>query len=108
MDIVLEVFKAVEAMNPSKDANAYWQIVNRVILNFDGVISEIWKDEKMASIESIYLSRKEALGFLATERERIMRLSKEEAIKEVLKSSKIENKIKAIKSVSDNGLFGLK
>lgn len=108
MELVLEVFKAVEAMNPSKDANTYWQIVNKVMLNFDNKISDIWKDEKRASIESIYVSREEALGFLASERERILRLSKDDAIKEVLKSSKIENKIKTIKSVADNGLFGLK
>ena len=103
-----EVFKTIEAMNPSKDANTYWQTVNRKFLDFDKRISNTWKDEKIASIESIVISKKEALRFLASERERIMKLSKEYAIKEVLKSSKIENKIKAIKSISDNGLFSLK
>jgi len=107
MALVHEVFKAVEAMNPSKDANTYWQIVNRKILDFDRKISAIWQDEKKASIESIHISRKEALCFLALERERIMKLSKSKAIKEILKSSKIENKIKAIKSVGYNGLLGL-
>lgn len=77
------------------------------MLDFDKKISDLWKDEKIASIESIAISKKEALGFLAYDRERIMNLSKSEAIKEVLKSSKIENKIKIIESVSDNGLFGL-
>ncbi len=107
MRLVHEVFKTVEAMNPSKDANAYWQTVNRTILDFSPVIREIWREEKIASVEAIHISREEALGFLASERERIMRLSKEEAIREVLKSSKIENKIRAIKSVGDNGLLGL-
>ena len=106
--LVHEVFKTIEAMNPSKDANTYWQTVNRKFLDFDKKISNTWKDEKIASIESIVISKKEALRFLASERERIMKLSKEYAIKEVLKSSKIENKIKAIKSISDNGLFSLK
>ena len=107
MEMVQEVFKTVEAMNPSKDASTYWQIVNRKMLNFDDELSKIWKEEKRAIIESIHISREEALGFLALERERIMRLSKEEAIKEVLKSSKIENKMGAIKYVSDNGLLGV-
>ena len=105
MELMHETFKAVAAMNPSKDANTYWQIVNRTILDFDVSIGDIWKEEKRASVESIYVSREESLGFLAAERERIMRLSKKEAIKEVLKSSKIENKVKAIKSVVDNGLL---
>jgi len=107
MELVHEIFKSVEAMNPSKDANTYWQIVNRTMLRFDNKITSIWKDEKRASIESILISRIEALGFLASERERIMKLSKNEAIMEVLKSSKIENKIKAINAVSDNGLLGV-
>ena len=107
MKLVHEVFKSVEAMNPSKDASTYWQIVNRKMLDFDKKISAIWKEEKRASIESILISRAEALGFLASERERIMRLSKSEAIKEVLGASKIENKIQAIKSVSDNDLLGI-
>jgi len=108
MELVHEVFKTVEAKNPSKDANTYWQTVNRKILDFDKKISNIWKEEKRASLDSILISRKEALDFLASERELIMKLSKAEAIKDVLKSSKIENKISAIKSVGDNGLLGLR
>ena len=107
MELVHQVFKTVESMNPSKDANLYWQVVNRKILDFDGKIAGIWKEEKQASVESIQISRDEALGFLASERERIMRLTKEQAIKEVLKASKLDNKIRAIRSVVDNGLLGL-
>lgn len=107
MEIVHEVFKSVEAMNPSKDASSYWQVVNRKILDFDPIFGHIWKEEKQASLESIHISRNEALCFLSSQRERIMRLSKEDAIKEVIRCRKIENKIKAIKSVSDNGLLGI-
>lgn len=107
MKLLHEVFKSVEAMNPSKNANSYWQVVNRKMLDSDRVLRNIWKDEKTASIESIGISKREALMFLSTERERIMRLTKEEAIKEVLKSSKIENKIKAIKRVVDNGILSV-
>jgi len=107
MELVHEVFKSVDAMNPSKDANTYWQIVNRKMLDFDQKIAEIWKDEKRASIESIHISKEEALNFLASQRERIMRLSKKEAIKEVLRLNKIESRLGAIKSVRDNGLLSL-
>ena len=67
----------------------------------------MWKEEKIASIESIQVAREEALQFLATERERIMRLSREEAIREVIMWRKIENRIRAVQSVSDNGLLEL-
>lgn len=103
--LMLELFNAVAAMNPSKDAAAYWQGVNRTFLAADDTIGGIWREEKIASIESIECAREEALLFLAVERERIMRLSWEEAILEVIKWRKIENKIRAVRSVSDNDLL---
>jgi len=108
MEIVHEIFKTVERMNPSKSANDYWQAVNRTMIDSDKILGDIWKEEKQALIESIHISRKEALAFYSMERERIMRLSKEDAIKEVLKASRIKNKISTIKAVSDNGLFAIR
>ena len=102
-----DVFKSVEAMNPSKDASTYWQVVNRKFLDSDDSVAAIWREEKMASVESIKIARKEALTFLARERERIMKLTRKDAIKEVLKWRKIENRIRAVKSVANNGLLEL-
>jgi len=99
------VFKTVQAMNQSKDAVSYWQAVNRTFLNWDASLAAIWRDEKLASAESIAISREESLQFLAEERERIMRLSREQAIQEVLKWRNVENKIRAVMSVTDNGLM---
>lgn len=75
MELVREIFRAVEAMNPSKDAANYWQTVNRTLLDSDGKISGIWREEKLASHEAILIARAEALTFLAEERTRIMSLS---------------------------------
>jgi len=95
-------------MNPTKSANDYWMTVNRTMLNHSKSISNIWRDEKIAASESIEIAKEEALIFLASERERIMRMSHEQALKALIKSSKIENKIKIINKISDNGLFELK
>ena len=105
--LVHEVFRTVEAMNPSRDAASYWQTVNRTLLDFDSVIGGIWRDEKLASNEAILISREEALTFLAVERERIMRLSRYEAINEVLKWRKLDNKIQKVQSVAENGILSL-
>ena len=99
------LFKAVEAMNPSKDAVAYWQAVNGIFLGEDKELPAIWREEKVASTESISVARNEALRFLAAERERIMKLSREQAIREVIKWRKLENRVRAVKSVVDNGLL---
>ncbi len=45
---------------------------------------------------------------MASEREKIMRMSREDAVKELIKISKIDSKIKIINSINDNGLFEIK
>lgn len=107
MELVHEVFRTVEALNPSKNAASYWQAVNRKFLDFDGVIGAIWRDEKLASNEAITILKKEALTVLAAERERIMRLSRDDAIKEVLKWSTLDNKVQKVQSVAKDGILDL-
>ena len=107
IELLHELFRCVEAMNPTESATEYWQAVNRTMLDYDDSIQDIWEIEKKAVIEAIHVSRVEALKFLAKERERIMQLSKKDAINEVLKTSKISNKVNAIESVCDNGLLGV-
>jgi type II restriction enzyme len=102
-----DIFRAVEAMTPSKSAWSYWQTINRTMLDFDPRLGDTWKTEKNAADESVQIVRDEAVRFLAAERERIMKLSKEEAIQEVLRSSKTDNKIRAIRSVGDNRLLAI-
>jgi len=99
------VFETIKIMNPSNDAVNYWQAVNRTITTQDETLAGIWQEEKMASLESITISQREALEFLASERSRIMQLSHEQAINEVLKWRKVDNRIRAVESVTDNGLL---
>ena len=107
IELVHEVFRTVEAMNPSENAASYWQAVNRTFLDFDQIIGAMWRGEKLASNESIRISKEEALTFLAKERERIMRLSRDDAIKEILKSSTLDNKVQKVQSVAKNGILDL-
>ncbi len=107
LGLVREVFRTVEAMHPSKNANSYWQAVNRTLLDFDDIIGKIWKEEKLASNESILISREEALTFLAAERARIMRLSRAEAIREVLEGRKVDSKIQTVESITQNEILNL-
>lgn len=107
LSLLHAVFKNVEAMNPSKDAIAYWQVINRTFLSSNSCLAAVWREEKLASTESILISRDEALQFLAAERERIMQLSRQQAIQEVIRWRNLENRIRAIKSVVDNGLLAI-
>ncbi len=106
--LLKKVFEAVQALNPSKNATDYWLKINKVILSFSKKIQPLWAIEKGVATESIAVAKEEALTFLAQEREKIMRMSHIEALKELIKVHKIESRIKTINSISDNGLFTLK
>lgn len=107
-NLLFDIFKIIPALNPSKSAVDYWLGVNKTILGHSKSIFELWQDEKLAATESIEIAKIEALKYLASEREKIMRMSHEEALKELVKASKIDSKIETIKRISDNGLFGVK
>lgn len=102
-----EVLKSIGEMNPSKDAQAFWQTINRTLLAQSSSVKELWAIEKLANQEAINYSKTEALTFLSEERERISRLSHEEAIKQLIDANNIENRVRVISSVTDNGLISL-
>ena len=106
-DLLLKVFDTIPALNPSKNASDYWLAVNKTILDYSKVLKELWQIEKNASLEAIKIAKKEDLKYLAEEREKIMRLNHEDALKELIRMNKIESKINTIKSIKDNGLFEL-
>jgi type II restriction enzyme len=107
-ELIHEVFKIIPALNPSKEASAYWFTVNKTMLGFSSKISDLWISEKQAATDSISMAREEALTFLAKERENIMRMSHDEALQELVRVRKIESKMKTISSVSDNGILEIR
>lgn len=106
-ELLFNIFKSIATLNPSKSASDYWRTINKAILNDIKKIEELWKFEKLASMESMEIAKQEGLIFLASEREKIMKMSREEALKELIKIHKIDSKIKVIQKISDNGLFGI-
>lgn len=106
--LLKKIFETVKALNPSKNATDYWLAVNKTILSHSKKIEKLWEIEKGVATESIAVAKEEALTFLAKERDKIMRMSHKEALKELIKVYKIDNRIKTINSISDNGLFTLK
>ncbi len=103
--LIAQIFKAIPTLNPSKNAVNYWTAVNRTMLDYSKEIQELWKIEKQAATEAVEIAKSQDLKFLAQQREKIMRMSHEEAITELIKIHKIDSKIKTISSVRDSGLF---
>jgi type II restriction enzyme len=102
------IFQTIPVLNPSKSAIDYWITINKTILSFSKKIESLWGIEKIATTESIIIAKNEALTFLAQEREKIMNMTNQEALRELIKIRKIESRIKTIQSVSDNELFSVK
>lgn len=102
-----EVLKAVSALNPSKDAGLYWAAVNRTMVNFAKEVPDLWKVEKVAALGAIAAGKEEALTFLAQERERLLRMSHEEALRELIAIHNIDSRISVIKAVVDNGILSV-
>ncbi len=107
-ELLTKIFKTIPVINPTKSAVDYWTTLNKAILSSSKSIDKLWSTEKIASSEAITISKEEALTYLANEREKIMRMSHQEALNELIKVHKIESRIKTIQSISDNGLFAIK
>jgi type II restriction enzyme len=107
-NLLENIFKIIPALNLSKLAIDYWLAINKTILSFSKKIESLWSMEKIAAAESIVIAKEEALTFLAKEREKIMRMTHNEALKELIKVHKIDSKIKTIQGILDNGLFSIK
>lgn len=105
--LLLKILQCSEEMNPEKDAVSYWTALNRAMINFDPAISGLWAAEKLATLESIKLSKVEALTFVAAEREAIMKMSHQEAIQHLIRNRNIDGREKVINGVQDNGIFSI-
>lgn len=101
-----DVFCSVEKNLPTKNANDYWQAVNGALLRRRG-ITDLWRAEKVALLESVEVAREEALNVLAGERRRTMSLSRQEAIQEVLRGRRLDARVRAVESVAANGLLDI-
>lgn len=106
-ELLLRILKCAEELNPTKDSVAYWTCINRTMLNSDAEIGSLWKREKLATLESITVAKEEALIILAREREQVMRMSREEAIEQLILGRNIDGREKIVRSVSDNGILAI-
>jgi type II restriction enzyme len=77
------------------------------MLNFDAAIRPMWEQEKLATLESIAAVKEEALVALAREREQVMRMSREEAIRYLILDRNIDGREKKIRAVSSNDILAI-
>lgn len=104
-ELLLQVLKCSEDLNPTKDSVSYWMCINRTMQKHASIIGKLWQSEKLATIESIIAAKEEALSSLAREREEIMRMTRDEAVKLLITDRNINGRTKVVNSVGDNGIL---
>jgi type II restriction enzyme len=105
---LLTILKSISRLNPTKDSVTYWRAVNDAMLEVGDEMAQLWQIEREASAESLAVSKEEALRFLAEERERIMRMSHDEAIKMLVRVRKLDSREQQIAKVVDSVLLELR
>ncbi len=106
-ELLHKIFNNIKVINPTKDSIEYWRNINKTMLNFSPILKKLWAEEKVFTELSVKIAKQAALNFLAQERERICRMAHCEAIQELLKLTKIQNRITTIQSVSNNSILNI-
>ena len=99
------ILDSIKPLNPTKDSTAYWASVNLSALRFHDSVDRFWTIEKVATGEALGALKEEALVFLAKERERIMSMSREDAITHLIRDRNIVGREAAIRTLADSGIL---
>lgn len=105
--LLLNVFRAVEQMSPSKDAAQYWSIVNAATKATCSSIEPLWEEERCANSEAIAASQREALSLLTLEKDKIEAMSHDQAVSALLSRHNIAGRSSQTIRISDNGILSL-
>ncbi|NLF10090.1 MAG: HindIII family type II restriction endonuclease [Pirellulaceae bacterium] len=102
-----EILKTVSLMNPSKNAVDYWTGINRTLVASLATDSELWKIEKMKSVESLKSAKKEAIHYLVLERNRLLGLSHDQALAELIRLAGVDSRIEKVRKIEHGTLLGV-
>lgn len=106
-DLLLKILSSISKLTPTEDAYSYWSALNTVMLDTKNEIDDLWAIEKAASAEALTLAKDEGLLHLASERKRLANLSHTDAIAELLKVHKLDNRIAQIQNAAGNNLMSI-
>ncbi len=100
--------QSVSSLHPSKNAVDYWMGVNRTFLKvLQGRGDKIWKEEKLASLESLRIAKEDALRHLQSERDRLLGLSHAEALCELIRLAGFDSRISQVEKITHGDLLGV-
>ena len=103
---LLKILKIVSTLHPTKSVADYWIAINNALLSALGKDSNIWTAQKKASLYGLHLAKDEALAYLCNERNRILSLSHQQALSELLRLAGIDSRITQVQRLQHGHLLG--
>ncbi len=100
-----EMLKTISLLHPSKSATDYWTGLNRSLLTSLEHDSDLWTAEKTASFEALGVVKDESLRYLRSERNRLLGLSHEEALAELIRLAGIDSRIAKVERLEHGDLL---
>lgn len=99
------VLKSVSLLHPSKSAADYWLGINKALVAVLKTDVDLWTTEKTASLAALDLAKDEALTYLRAERNRLLGLSHEEAIQELIRAARLDSRIAQVERIEHGNLL---
>lgn len=103
---LLTVLKSVSLLNPTKSALDYWSGINRALVGELSSHLDLWTREKTESMQGLTVVKEEALRYLWAERDRLLSLSHQEALEELLRLAGLDARIGTIEDLQHGTLLG--
>ena len=104
-DAFHQILQTVNLLHPSKSAIDYWTGINRTLVNSLSNEIELWEVEKKASLEGLSVAKRESIRYLTSERDRILGLSRQEAIEELVRLVGVSARIQRVENIDIGNLL---
>jgi type II restriction enzyme len=101
-----KILKSVSLLHPSKNATDYWLGVNGALVAALKTDVDLWTAEKTASLRALTMAKEEALNYLRTERDRLLGLSHQQALAELIRAAGLDSRIMQVECVEHGNLLG--
>ena len=99
------VLKSVSVLHPSKSAVDYWTGINRSFVNSLGKSSGLWTTEKTESLDALSAAKEESLRYLRAECNRLLGLSHQEALDELIHANGLDSRIAQVERIKHSNLL---
>lgn len=100
------ILTTVTTLHPTKSSVDYWTAINRALLQSLSLNPTLWSVEKTASLDALTIVKDESLRYLRTELDRLLGLSHQDAISELVRRSGMKSRIEQVERVTHGTLLG--